>query len=77
MTNDSTTLHNARTADPLVAPTGGGCGKRGRGSGGRASKQTPQTGERKIREIRTEEQVYMSVWRRCAMEREVADIPSP
>lgn len=55
---DNTSLHNARIAEPVSAPTGGGCGKPECGSGGCASKKTPQTGERKIWEIRTEEQVY-------------------
>ncbi|MDP3655304.1 MAG: DmsC/YnfH family molybdoenzyme membrane anchor subunit [Rhodoferax sp.] len=55
---DNTSLHNAQVAEPVSAPTGGGCGKPECGSGGCASKKTPQTGERKIWEIRTEEQVY-------------------
>lgn len=55
---DNTSPHNARIAEPVTAPTGGGCGKPECGSGGCASKKMPQTGERPIWEIRTEEQAY-------------------
>lgn len=55
---ENTSLHHAPHAAAVGAPTGGGCGKPECGSGGCASQKTPQNGERKIWEIRTEERGY-------------------
>ncbi len=55
---DTAPLTSTPTAEPVSAPTGGGCGKAECGSGGCASKKTPQIGAHQLWEIRTEEQVY-------------------